>query len=222
MKAGLLFGLAYKLAPYLLRQQQQKSSVQYKVVSDKDKALLNLKKKDGAVVVILGTRDTGKTELAYRLAEFIGKPTYAVSPEQNPHPTFIQRINLDEIDEKVPPSSTLIADDIPAYMSNRDYSEALVRMLERIIPMARHERKIHLIFCSQSSAQADKYILDCDMAFFKPLGLLYDDLERANIRRIYRNDVDQYFDGKSDYWIVRHAVMWSRTYKGLIEVSKVT
>jgi len=183
---------------------------------------MNLKKKLGAVVVILGTRDTGKTELAYRLAEFLGKPTYAVSPEQRPHPDFIQRIKLEEVNELVKPNSTVIFDDLPVYASNRDYNEALVRELERMIPMCRHERRLHLIFSSQNAAQADKYILDCDMAFFKPLGLLYDDLERPNIRRIYKNEVDQHFEGKNDYWIVRHAFMWSRTYKGIIEIKKVT
>lgn len=215
-----ILGLLYRLLPYFVKQPTttEPSGI---TLTEKDVALIELRRKDGAVIVILGTRGTGKTELAYRLAEFLEKPVYAVSPEQKPHPAFIKRIKLEEIEE-VPPSSTIIADDLPAYASNRDYNEALVRQLERIIPMCRHERKLHLIFVSQSAAQADKYILDCDMAFLKPLGLLYDDLERANIRRIYRNYVDPEFDGKSEDFIVRHAYMLSRSYRGIVEIKKVS
>jgi len=214
---GLLYRYIYPWLQYKLQPQQPSNVITY---SEKDQALLNIKRKDGAVIVLLGTRDTGKSELAYRLAEFLGKPTYAVSPEQKPHPKFITRITPDEIFGKVPPGSTLICDDLPAWMSNRDYGETLVQAVEKLIPMCRHDKKIHLIFCSQSSAQADKWIMDCDMAFLKPLGLLYDDMERPNIRRIYKNNVDQHFEGKSDAWIVRHAMMWSRTYKDIIEVKK--
>lgn len=212
-------GLALKLFSACLEQNQQKEAVT-QAVSYKDSELLALKQKEGAVVVILGTRGTGKTELAYRLAEFINKPIFAISPEQAP-PPFIKRIALEELDT-VPPRSTVIADDLPVYASNRDYNDKLIRMLEKLIPMVRHERKIHLIFCSQSAAQADKYILDCDMAFFKPRGLLTADAERPNIYRIYRNWVDPVFEGKSDYWIVTHAFMLSRRFKGVIEVKKTT
>ena len=220
----VILGLAYKyIYPWLQYklqpQAQQPGNISY---SERDQALLSLKRKEGAVIVILGTRGMGKTELAYRLAEFLGKPTYAVSPEQKPHPGFITEINLDEVEERIPPRSTLICDDVPAWMSNRDYSDSFVKMLEKMIPMVRHKKKIHLIFNAQSSAAADKYILDCDMAFFKPLGLLYDDLERPNIRRIYKNNVDEHFEGKDEAWIVRHAVMWSRTFKGVIEIKKVS
>lgn len=216
-----ILGLVFRALPYFLKQQDtQTLDVSHRILSDKDKALTNLKQKDGAVIVILGARGLGKSELAYRIAEFIGKPTYAISPEQNPHPKFIRRIKIEDLDELVPPHSTVIMDDMPVYASNRDYNEAFVKGLERIIPMVRHERKLHLIFSSQSSAQADKYILDCDCAFLKPLGLLYEDFERPNIRRIYRDHVDPEFNGKNDNFIVRHAFMWTREYKGLIEIKK--
>ena len=190
-------------------------------LSNKDAALLNLKQKRGAVIVVLGTRDTGKTELSYRLAEFIGKKTYAISPEQKPHPLFIEQIKLDEIDEKVKPGSTIILDDVPAYMSSRDYSDALVKTIERIIPMVRHERMLHLIFCSQSGSQADKYILDADAAFLKPGSVFFEDLERPGIKKLYQQ-AEPYFAGKTDHWLQRHAYMITRQWQGLIEVKKVS
>ena len=214
-----IFQTCLRLAPYLMGYKPPPKKP-ITTLSEKDVALINLRQKDGAVIVILGSRGSGKTELAYRLAEFIDKPTYAVSPEQKPHPTFIQRINLNEIDEKVPPGSTLIADDIPAYMSSRDYSDSLVRMLEKIIPMVRHERKLHLIFCSQSGSQADKYILDADAAFIKPGSIFFEDLERPGIKKIYQI-ANPYFEGKNDDWVRRHAYMVTREWQGLIEVKKV-
>ena len=127
------------------------------------------------------------------------------------------------------------ADILPENQENRvsrhsDYTEEMARTMERIIPMVRHERQppefpvgeVHLIFCAQSAAQADKYILDCDMAFLKPLGLLYQDMERPNIRKIYREFVDPYFYGKSDLWIKRHAYMWHRQYRGGFPIAKTT
>ena len=214
VQAAVYYGMQYLRNRNLQVAGQQKQIT----ITDKDRALLILKQKKGAVTVLLGTRETGKTELAYRLAQFLGRDVYAVSPEQRP-PKWIIRIKAEEL-LTIPPKVTLICDDLPAWASNRDYNEALVKGLERLIPMVRHEKELQLIFCTQSAAQADKYILDCDMAFFKPLGLLYEDYERQNIKRIYRDHVDQHFDGKSDYWIVRHAYMWSRIYRGIITVNK--
>jgi len=189
-------------------------------IGDKDVALITIRQKLGAVVVSLGTRDTGKTTLGYRIAEFIGKPTYAITPEQRP-PRWVKRMNLADID-LIPSDSTVVLDDLPVVASNRDYNNALVNHLERIIPMVRHERRWHLIFNSQSAAQADRYILDCDLAFMKPLGLLMKDVERPGIRKWYRDYVDPAFDGQSELWIKQHAFMLSRQYKGIIKINKST
>jgi len=223
-----LFGWALKAAALLLGFKQQPQQ-QVTELSQKDVALINLKQKPGAVTVVLGSRDTGKTELCYRLAEFLDRPTFAVSPQQKPPNwiTWIREIN--DIFTKVPPDSTLLLDDLPAYMSNKDYAEAFARSVEKVIPMVRHDPmppdfpigRCQLIFSSQSAAQADRYILDCDMAFLKPLGLLMPDIERPNIARIYKSMVDPEFEGKDDFFIKTHAFMVSRTYKGLITFKKV-
>jgi len=226
-----VFGIALRLAPYFLGQQpQQPQSDQARtLLTDKDVALVSLRNKRGSVSVLLGTRDTGKSELAYRLAEFFGRPTYAISPQQKP-PQWITHITLGDIETKVPAMTTLICDDLPAYASNRDYNEALVQTLERIIPMVRHERQppdfpvgeVHLIFCSQSAAQADRYILDCDLALLKPLGLLMDGIERPSIGKIYRDWVNPEFDNKDDDFVHKHAFMITRGFRGLIEFKKTT
>lgn len=224
-----LFTWAIKAATFLIggkTQQQQ----QPRTFDQKDVALINLRQKLGAVVVVLGSRDTGKTELCYRLAEFLQKPTFAISPQQKP-PSWITWIReLNDIFTMVPPDSTLIMDDLPAYLSNKDYQEAFAKSVERIVPMCRHDPlppefpigRCHLIFSSQSAAQADRYILDNDMGFLKPLGLLMQDIERPAIARIYRNLVDPEFEGQDDFFIKTHAYMYSRTYKGMVTFKKTT
>lgn len=220
LERGLLsLGLKY-LVPMILGQSDSEMKTAYRTLSQKDIALMNVRKKDGSVTVILGSRETGCTELAYRWAEVLNRRTYAVSPEQRP-PSWMEWITLAELDEKVEPWSTVIFDDLPAYASNRDYNNQLVRELERLVPLCRHEKKIHMIFRSQSAAQADKYILDCDLALFKPLGLLMEDVERPNIRRIFKTEVNPYFEGRSEFWMKRHAWMRSRTYVGGISITKV-
>lgn len=215
-----LFNWALKTAAALVLGYKSQAQQQVRTLDQKDVALVNLRQKDGAVIVIVGARGLGKTELAYRLAEFLDKPAFAVSPQQVPHPNFIQRISLDGIDEKLIPDSTIIFDDVPAYMSNRDYSEGLVKAVEKLVPMVRHKR-LHLIFATQSSGIADKHIFDADAVFVKPGNILFEDLERPAVKRLYQL-ANQYFDGKDDEWVKRHAFLATREWSGLIEVKKVS
>ncbi len=167
------------------------------------------------------------TVLARRLAEFFGRPTYCVSPQQET-PRWIKRLDFQDITEMVPEWSTLIFEDLPSYASNRDYNDECVRLLNRIIPMVRHPRnppefpvgRVHLIFVTQSSAAADRFILDCDAAFFKPVGLLIE--ERPNVARIYKQFVNAEFEGKDTMWIRQHAFMMTPTWRGIIKIGQPT
>ncbi len=229
MDTTKVFQIALRLAPLLMGSaapaQTAKPIIDY---TKKDMALLNIKQKKGSVTVVLGSRDTGKTELCYRVAEFLGRPTFGIFPQQRP-PPWITKLTLDDIFTKVPRMSTLICDDLPSYASNRDYNDLLIRALEKAIPMVRHEPhppeyplgEIHLIFSSQSAAQADKYILDADMVLLKPLGLLMGAVERPAVDKIYRTFVNPEFEGKDDNWIHKHSYLMTRTWRGIINVSKV-
>ena len=217
MKTLAILSLMYKLAPLFLRQQQQ-PQVQYKVMSDKDKALLNLKKKDGAVILILGKRESGKTVLSQRLAEFLGRPTYCISPNQKPL-SWMTEIKLEDIDN-VPPNSTLIMDDIPLYLSSRDYNEAIARNVERLIPVVRH-RKIMLIFISQTSGFADRWTMDADCIFLKQSSILYADIERPAVKKLM-DKATPYFGNQTDIWLKKHAYFITDSFEGVIEIKKVS
>ena len=111
-------------------------------------------------------------------------------------------------------------DDLPVYMSSRDYSEAVVRNIERMIPVARH-KKLMLIFCSQTSGYADRWVMDADAIFLKPGSLLYADIERPAVKKLYDRAMP-YFANKTEQWIKEHAYLITSTWEGLIEVKKVT
>ena len=175
-----------------------------------------LKRKQGAVVLILGKRESGKTVLAQRLAQILERPTYAVSPEQRT-PDWIQELKLEEIAQRPPPYSTLILDDIPAYFSSRDYTNPLVRIVEQLIPVVRHRRRIILIFSSQSSGQSDKWCMDADLVLMKPLNFLYPETERGAVKKL-ADKVMPIFAEMSEYQQKRHCYIFSDGYVGLARI----
>lgn len=177
-----------------------------------------LRRKDGSVTIIIGRRESGKTVLGYRLAELLGRPVYAVSPEQKP-PTGVTRIDIEELDTEPPPNSTLFLDDIPVYASQRDYGVAAVRVLEKLIPVVRHDRKLHIISATQSSGLSDKFILDADMVLLKPANLLFGDLERPAVSRFYR-EVQPLFDEMSEYAQKRYVYVLTQGWRGMVRVLK--
>lgn len=182
--------------------------------------LEEVKRKAGSIDLWIGNRETGKTVGAQRLAEFFDRDTYCYSPEQK-LPSWIKPVELHKI-EKLPRHITLIMEDLPVVMGSKDWNNEFVIAMERIIPVVRHERRQwHLIFNTQSSIQADKYILGCDLAFLKPWGILAADMERPNIRQVYKHLVMPYFESHpgTDFKR-RHAFMVSENYKGGILITK--
>ena len=180
-------------------------------------AVLKLKQKDGAVVLILGRRESGKSVLAYRLAQIVGRTTYAVSPEQKP-PEWVHELKLEEISELPPPESTLIMDDLPVYMSSHSYQDAGVRVVEQIIPVVRHRRKLLLIFSSQAASLSDRYVMDADLIFLKKPNLLYADLERPAVAKFYKS-IMPIFNQMNDAQAKRHAYLLSSDWKGLVSIN---
>jgi len=175
-----------------------------------------LASRDGAVAVVLGKRESGKTVLCYRLAEIIGRPTYAVSPEQKP-PHGVQNLKLEQLSELPPPYSTLFLDDAPVYMGSRDYSNVFVQQVERLIPVVRHTRKLILLFASQTSGQADKWILDADIVILKPMGWLYEDIERPAVKKL-ADRVMPIFQQMSEMKRKKHCYIFSDDYQGLARI----
>lgn len=174
--------------------------------------------KEGSMVPIIGSPEMGKTIMAYRIAEIIGRPTFAFSPAVKPKFPWVTRLdNLSDIlrKDKVPRKSTVILDDVLGYASSKDYSDPEVRKLEKIIPEARHKRKIILIMCTQSSSLTDKYLLTGPMVLLKMPSVLFADLERQSVKKL-QDRAAPFFEGKSDAFLQRHAYVVAHRYEGLV------
>jgi len=219
---NLVLGLAHR---FLFGEQQDDRPVQ----SSPDEVpevgslapVIKMKYKSGAVTMIIGRRESGKTVLAYRLAEIFGKPTFAISKEA-PVPSWSQKITMADIADDMPPrKSTLFIDDLPLEMSSHNYHSTDVRTVEDLIPVCRHKRKLHLIFAAQVSAMVDKFTLDADIVFLKPPNMMFQDIERPAVARWYKQ-VLPIFDSMTEEEQKRHAVMLSQSYRGLVRIDMPT
>lgn len=181
-------------------------------------SITKLQHKDGAVVLILGRRESGKTVLAQRIAEVIGRPTYCVSPEQAP-PHWIKELQLEQLAEQPPPYSTVILDDLPVYASQHSYTDPYVRILEQLIPVVRHRRKLILVFCSQSSSLSDRYVMDADAIFLKSPNILFSDMERPSVVKLYKRALPA-FSKMSEMQLKRHAYLVSQDEEMLVRVER--
>ena len=173
--------------------------------------------KAGSVTVIIGRRDLGKSVCGYRLAEILGRPVYAISPEQHP-PVQVREITLPELSSSPPPWATLFLDDLPVYMSSRDYGDELIQQVERLVPVVRHKRKLHLIFATQLTSFIDKYALDADLVILKAPSVLYADIERPFVKKLH-DQASEYWRGKSEYWLKRHCYVISHSFQGLARIN---
>ena len=211
----LNFGINLFLDQVLKGQQQEQPKPAIPELGDVS-PVLALRDKEGAVVVVIGRRGSGKTILCQRLAEIIGRPAYAISPEQAP-PKWITELQPAQLDELPPPWSTLYFDDIPSYLGSRDYYDIFARQVEKLIPMVRHRRKLILIFSAQMASQADKYVLDADLVVLKAPSVLYADVERPGVKRL-QDRAMQHWKGRTDGWLQRHCYVVSHMGEGLVRV----
>ena len=196
--------------------QGQASANQEREIGDLS-SIAALRHKAGSVTIILGRRESGKTVLAYRLAELLSRPIYAVSPEQAV-PKGVIELDFSELEDSPPSRSTLILDDTPVYASQRDYNSPAVRIMEKLIPVVRHKRKLHLIFVSQSSALSDRYILTADIVFLKQPSLLFVETERPQVARFYRT-VAPIFERMNEAQRKRHVYLISDDWRGLVRIN---
>jgi len=171
-----------------------------------------LRRKTGAVILFLGARETGNTTEMLRIAEIIGRPTYGVFPEQKP-PSWVTELKFSELAKEPPPFSTLILDDLPVYMNSRSYMDKAVQVVEQMIPVVRHRRKLIMMFRAQTSGQADRHAMDADLVSFKIANPLWIDSSRPGVTRVYK-DIDPEFRKMSEHQQLTHCYLIGRAWQG--------
>jgi len=186
-------------------------------------ALSSIRELRGGCIPIIGARNTGKTTLAARLAEFCNRPAYIVSPSARVPYSFLHKIDLDEV-LQIPGGSILILDDVPTYAGSADYHDALVKVLERLVPVCRHydnEKGVLILVITQSSSLADKHLLDADAVFLKPFSILFADTERPAVKKLADHAMI-HFRNMTLKQQQKHAYLVNQTpsYEGMIRVAK--
>jgi intein/homing endonuclease len=157
--------------------------------------------------------------LALRLGELIGRPVYAVSPEDDP-PAGVTAVSLKDIG-RIPQFSTLILDDAQVYAGSQDYWNPWVKKLNAIIPLVRKRRKLVLIIATQVSALVEKHVMQADLSIFKPLTAHYEVLERGPVVKLGRIS-EPYFAGLSREQQQRVAVVFGRypPWTGMVTINR--
>jgi len=182
--------------------------------------ITGLRRKTGAVLLFLGARETGNTTEMLRIAEIIGRPTYGVFPEQKP-PSWVKELKFKDLDREPPPFSTLLIDDIGSQkgaLGKRDYFDPYTQVIERLIPVVRHKRKLILMFRAQTSKQADISIFDADLVSFKALSPLWLDSNRPGVARVYK-DIDPEFKKMSEHQQLTHCYLVHRAWQGWASIA---
>lgn len=213
-----LIALGIKLlAPQLLKGDREANSDSLPEIGTCP-PLMSVRKKTGAIIMVLGRRESGKTVATYRMMESLGRPMFAVSVAAKV-PSAVGSLKFEDLEFAPPPFSALFLDDLPVLMGSRDYNDPYVQQVEKMIPVVRHERKLTIFFASQLASLSDKYALDADMVVFKPPSLLYADIERPFVKKWF-DKIGPMWEGKSEGWIQRHAFVMGHTWQGLVRIEK--
>jgi len=140
----------------------------------------------GKVILILGSRGSGKTSLGARIAEFISA-TYGMSifwlglPEaaRNLLPSWVKLVSSPE---QCPSDSVIIADEAGLRFSSLAFQADPNRILRQLLMVVRHRRST-LIFATQSSRDVENSVVrQSDCFCFKRPGRHQAASERPDVR----------------------------------------
>ncbi len=154
---------------------------EYRVLEDPTPMLVKLYKSPNGIIGVLGARGTGKTALSLAIAQFLNRPIYAIGISPQAMDDLGTSIGPDEIDT-VPDGSTIIIDDAGLSFGTRDYAQEASQKLHDLLATVRH-RDIMIIANSTSSATMDRYLLDADIIFLKPVSRFHAEAERRGIQK---------------------------------------
>lgn len=158
-----------------------------------------LAQRDWGLYAIVGRPNTGKSVLSLALASFINEhhaaPAAVIGIEQwklaalhfparewdgQDESTLLREIGSIET---TPGPKILIIDDASLWFGIDSYSRPSAAALRNLINVRRHHQLTLILNC-QESAGLHKHLMKPDVLFLKPMSLLYQDVERATIRRV--------------------------------------
>lgn len=145
--------------------------------------------KHPSVIAILGKRGSGKSSLAFRVAEYFRwtAPVYVVGLPAGTHRYLPDWVGAKPELKDVPPDSIVIVDESYILYHARSSMTAHAKALSEMLNLSR-QRNQTLIFVSQESRQIDRNILSAaDVVIFKEPGMLQHCFDRPELRDIAKD-----------------------------------
>ena len=139
-----------------------------------------------AVVLIAGKRGSGKTALAYSLAELCRYriPPYIVGAPDAVHAQLPEWIGRVSSVEDVPIKAMAIFDEAHSQFHSRNSQAKASKRVSELVNESRHRAQT-LMFISQETRQVDRNIASsANVVIFKEPGILQAEFERPELRRI--------------------------------------
>ena len=142
--------------------------------------------KHPCVILILGSRGSGKSALGYKLLEYL---RYMATPYVVALPRKARRFVPEWIGvvpslEDAPPKSIVLIDESYNLFHSRASASERARVLSNLINLSR-QREQTLIFVTQEARQIDKNIASsADIIIFKNPGIFQPEFERKELRKI--------------------------------------
>ena len=142
--------------------------------------------KHSCVIIILGSRGSGKSALGYKILEYLKwtAKIYVVGLPEKARKMLPDWIGCVPSLEDVPPNSIVLVDEAYMMLHARASATQRARELSNLINLSRQKEQT-LIFVSQEARQIDKNIASsANIIIIKPPGILQLEFERSQLKKL--------------------------------------
>ena len=177
---------------------------------------------EGKVVLIAGSRGSGKTCLAAKMAEFASAsfkmPIFWIGLPPEARRLLPNWVTLANDPMQCPVGSLIVVDEAGLEYCATLFSTSHNRFMSALLMICR-QRHCSLIFCVQSTADVDLRILrQSDSVIFKQLSLNQVETERPSVRKRAAR-ADSVFKGMSKMECLESAYVCDKSWEGVIRFS---
>ncbi|HIH58490.1 MAG TPA: hypothetical protein HA294_00630 [Nanoarchaeota archaeon] len=173
--------------------------------------------KEGKIALILGQRGSGKTALAFKIAEDAyartGKNVYCVGFPKTQLKELPEWITIINNLENCKEDSFIIVDEAGVQYHPKEFQSIKSKSLHDILALARHQGQ-SIVYTTQNSANLNRDIVrQADSIILKKPGLVQAGMDRSPLQYMIQEAAD-YFRNKADKEMLTQAYVFDEFYKG--------